>query len=203
MTTAPAAQAAEAYTTTTTIELNRTSGTVGDYLSITGETSASGGFTEGVAYLQRQAPGRDWQNVATDDDPSFSYFPDQDELVSNAAYRIVFVGGTDSSGNTYGNSESAPVKLRVFRKMDVTDTPGRLARLKIVVKPNFGGKKVVIQTRKAGKFRTTGRVRTNKRGVAFKTFAGSRRGIRYRVIAPGGRDYQNTGYAFTIERTPF
>lgn len=94
-------------------------------------------------------------------------------------------------------------KAQARRTISVRDTPGRQARLRIVVKPNYGNKPIIIQTRKGGKFRTTGKIRTNARGVAFKIFPGSRGGIRYRLIAKGGRDYSTAAVSFTITKRFF
>ena len=95
-------------------------------------------------------------------------------------------------------SPAAQAKAR--RTISVKDLDGPKARLRFTVKPQYGNKPLLIETRKAGKFKRTGQMRTNRAGVAVKTFAGSRRGIRYRVIAPGGRDYSTSVVSFTITR---
>lgn len=96
---------------------------------------------------------------------------------------------------------STSARAKANRTISVKDTPGRKARLRIFVRPEFGRKFVIIQTKKAGKFQTTGRVRTNAKGVAIKVFPGSFRGIRYRLIAKGGTKYNTAGYLFTITTT--
>lgn len=101
-------------------------------------------------------------------------------------------------------SDVAPVastetaKAKPGRTITVKDLRGRDARLRFTVKPEFGRKYLKIQRFKNGKFRKAGSVRTNAKGVAVRVFDGSRRGIRYRVIAPGGTKYATSGIAFTI-----
>ncbi|MCW2817081.1 MAG: hypothetical protein JWN84_4536 [Nocardioides sp.] len=109
------------------------------------------------------------------------------------------VVATASTGSATSPAAEAPaLREKARRTISVKDTPGRRARLRIFVRPAFGNKPLIIQTRKAGTFRTTGRVRTNANGVAIKVFASSRRGIRYRLIAKGGRDYATAAVSFTI-----
>ena len=114
--------------------------------------------------------------------------------------RVTNVSTTPTT--TSAPASTAP-RAKANRTISVKDTPGRDARLRIFVRPDFGNKFLVIQTRKAGTFQTTGRVKTNAQGVAIKVFAGSRRGIRYRLIAVGGRDYNSSAFAFTITTRSF
>lgn len=201
---APAATAAEAYTTKATIKLYKTRGEAGDYQSITGAVDSSGGSPAGTAYLQRKDPGKGWKNVSQKSSSStslgFISFSNFKKLTTNAQFRIFFVGGTDSSGNTYASSVSGVKTVKVFRNMKAVDTPGRNARIKITVRPNFTNKRLVVFKGVNGRFKRVKGMRTNKRGVAFKVFEGSRKGIRYRVIAPGNRNFQTTGIKFTITR---
>lgn len=95
---------------------------------------------------------------------------------------------------------STNARAKANRTISVKDTRGRDARLRIFVRPEFGNKPIIIQTRKAGKFKTTGRVRTNAKGVAIKVFAGSFRGITYRLIAVGGTKYNTAAVKFTITK---
>ena len=98
---------------------------------------------------------------------------------------------------------SSTESRKATRTMSVKDTPGRQARLRIFVRPEYGNKPILVQRIRNGKFRTVDRVRTNAKGVAIRVFEGSRRGIRYRVVAPGGQKYETVGRAFTITKTFF
>ncbi|MEO9326239.1 hypothetical protein ABFT23_22310 [Nocardioides sp. C4-1] len=96
------------------------------------------------------------------------------------------------------STTTATAKAKPGRRIALKDLKGRDARIRMTVKPEFGRKYLQIQRFKKGKFRKIGAVRTNAKGVAVRVFEGSRRGIRYRVIAPGGTKYATSGVAFTI-----
>ncbi|MDO9455346.1 hypothetical protein [Nocardioides sp.] len=109
-------------------------------------------------------------------------------------------GSLATSSVTATAPDATALKAKPARTITLRDLPGPQARVRITVKPKFGNKPLIIQTRKAGKFRNTGKIRTNARGVAVKVFAGSRAGIRYRLIAVGGRDYATSAVTFTVTR---
>ncbi|WP_148615748.1 hypothetical protein [Nocardioides rubriscoriae] len=209
VTAAPAHAAATVNTTVTLASDITKIGFYGDYFSITAEVDATNdpdGYTTpfvGSAYLQRQAPGSStWTTVGTDTDPSFSYFPDYDTFRGNALFRVYYTGGTyhagESDERTYPASVSDTVRIRTARNIDGTDvSKGRTVRVRTVVKPKFGGKKVLVQKKRSGGFRTIKKVRTNRQGVAVVSVSGSRRGIRYRLVAPGDRNFVASTLTFT------
>jgi hypothetical protein len=113
--------------------------------------------------------------------------------------RLVIATTTPTVSST---PAATAARAKGTRTILITDTPGDRARLRIVVRPEFGNKLLVIKTKRAGIFRTTGRVRTNAKGVAIKVFAGSRRGITYRLIAVGGQKYKTKKETFIITTRP-
>lgn len=88
------------------------------------------------------------------------------------------------------------------RRIIIKEAPGPSARLRITVRPDYANKPVLVQRIRNGKFRTVDRARTNARGLAIRTFESSRRGIRYRLVAVGGRDYDTAAVSFTIQTRP-
>lgn len=203
LTAAPAQALAEVPTTAAFNPGLDTRGIHGELLQLTGTvTTADGSNPEGPVYLQRLAPGGSWKTVDTDTSAGSAFFFEHDEFVGNAGYRILYPGATDTSGETtWLGSVSPTLSVKTGREIDWTDaSTSRSVRVRAVVKPKFGGKRITVQVKRAGKFRTIRKVRTNKRGVAFISVAGSRRGIVYQLVAPGDRNYVASATRFEATR---
>lgn len=200
-TTAASAATAETITTTTAITPDRTRGHAGSFLSITGAVATVDGSSPlaGTAFLQRLAPGaKTWKNVGNDTSPGYADYPDHDMFTTNAKYRIYFTGGTYSD-TTYTPSVSEIVTIRVFRNVDITSVAGKpQPTADVRVSPKFATKKLLVQKRAKKGWNTFRRVTTNEKGKVRLSFAGSRRGTDYRLVAPGNKRYTTTKTIITV-----
>lgn len=194
-TSAAPAGAAETVATTTTFDPDiKPRGEAGGYLSISGSvTSADGsGPFVGTAYLQSLAPGsKTWKNVGTDE-PSYLSYPDYDRYKTNTKLRIYYAGGA-SGETTYTPSVSKVLSLKVSRRFNIKSVSGkRQPTADVKVSPKFAKKKLLVQKKKGGNFKTFRKVRTNKKGKVRISLAGSRKGITYLLVAPGDKRYVTT-----------
>lgn len=97
------------------------------------------------------------------------------------------------------HTAKAPTKeLRNIKFTDVSR--GARGRGKFRVTPNFEGKRLLVQSKKNGKFETTRKARTNDRGIAIISFQASVRGITYRVVAPGSARFRTAAIKVTYRR---
>lgn len=200
-TTAAPAIAADTVETTTSFDPDiNPRGQAGGYLSITGEVVASDGSSPlaGTAYLQSLAPGsKTWKDVGTDDSPGFAYYPDYDKYKTNTKLRIYFTGGTyqpgTSSERVYDPSVSRVLNIKVYRLFDIKSVSGkRQPTADIKVTPKFGKKKLLVQKKAKKGWNTFRKVKTNKKGKVRLSVPGSRNGTKYRLVAPGNKQYMTT-----------
>lgn len=205
-TTAAPAQAAATVNTVTTFDAGiKKRGEFGDLLYITGRVKAqddpSGtGDTVygGVSYLQRQSPGSStWKNVAKDETPGYSSFPDYSKYKSNAKFRIYFAGGVSDPGEsnerTYPPSVSKAITIKVFRTFDVQSVSGkRRPTADVKVSPKFGKKTLLVQKQKGKRYKPFRKVKTNKKGKVRLSLPGSSKGITYRLVAPKDKNFLAT-----------
>lgn len=207
VTAAPSQAAAVVNSTVSWSTGLKTKGVHGDYLGLTGKvttTNDPSGYTSpftGTVYLQRLAPGaRTWVNVGSDDGAGFAYFPDYDKFLGNAAFRLYYAGGTYSPGSsserTYTPAVSPVIKIQTARIVTPKDVSKRGPRLKVTIKPGFGGKKVTLQGKKGKGWKNLRKAKTNKKGVVFLSVKGNRKGIPYRVVVPGDKNFVGTKFTF-------
>ncbi|WP_107764768.1 hypothetical protein [Nocardioides terrigena] len=182
------ADAATTYTTTSSIAASAPEVTYGDdSLSINGAvTTPDGGsvYTGSVALQVYSAKNPVWTTIQTDDSAGSYYFFDI-KPDSNSLYKVVYSGITETNGDVYTPSESAPLAVGVKRKA-VFKTPGLFLVGKI--KPDFKRKKVVLKRKKGKKYVAWKKVRTNKKGV-FRVKAPNKRGFKFSVTIPADKKY--------------
>lgn len=206
------ADAAVSVDTRTTFQKDvRKNGVAGGAFIVSGEVRTINdpdgyGPLAGVSHLQRQAPGsRAWKNVGTDDSPGFSYFPEYDTYTGNAKFRIYYTGGTYGAGTsgerTYPPSVSKAISIKVRRTMTFKDVSrGAKGRGQFKVGPKYAQKKLLVQTKRAGRFTTVRTARTNRRGTATIPFRASPSGITYRIVARGDKQFVTTSLKVTYRR---
>lgn len=207
-TTASPAQAAVVVNTRTTFDPDiRKVGEYGTFVSISGAvqtTDDPDGYSspfEGVAQLQRKAPGsKTWKTIASDDSPGFAYFPSYDTYRSNTQLRIYFTGGTYNPGasneRVYPPSVSKPITLKVFRELEPKDVSKRQPTVAVKISPKYAKKPILVQKKKGKGWKTFKKVRTNKKSRARIAVKGSRQGIPYRLVVPGNKQFLPTQYQF-------
>ena len=173
-------------------------GVAGSFLSITGDLDApneSGcsSFHAGDTFLQAQQPGSSvWKNVATDPSSGFLSFPDYDSYKTNTKLRIAYPGGT-SGECVYQPTTSGTISIKVLREFDISNVSGkRQPTADIKVSPKFGKKKLLVQKKKGKGYQTFRKVKTNKKGKVRLSVPGSRKGIKYRLVAPKDKNFVAT-----------
>lgn len=82
---------------------------------------------------------------------------------------------------------------RVYRTIDIQSVPGkRKPTADVKVTPKFAKKLLTIQKKMGKGFTTIKKVRTNERGKVRISVEGSRKGIKYRLVAPGNKKFLAT-----------
>ena len=183
-----AAHAATTYTDTAT--LGAPSGIVeyGGSVYLDGRVESSDGFSpEGTVYLQELAYGsRTWRTVASSDNTGYPYFTIQAAI--SGSLRIYYPGHTATSDgdDNYKAAVSAPVSLKVARKLTVK-TKG--LHVKGKVSPAHGKMKIVFKVKKGKHYKKWFKVKTKKNGKFKKTVPHEKIGTKVLVMIPGGQGY--------------
>lgn len=119
---------------------------------------------------------------------SYTSYYGEGKFAATGTYRAVYSGGSNSS-HTWAPSVSASVKVYVIRKVNVADRSTRRASAAAFsIKPasSIKGKKAVFQVYKSGAWRSYKSITVPSDGSFRTTFANSRKGIKYRMVLPGG-----------------
>ena len=190
------ASAAATYATTVALEAGAPAVVYGDEVSFSGavsDTTTGAAANTGTVSLQVYS-GKNpvWTEVQTDTTPSSFSFYDV-KPASNSQYRVVYSGATETDGDVYTPSESAPVNVGVQRKT-ILKTKGLVVIGK--VKPDFGKKKIVIKKKQGKKFVPFKKIKTDAKG-AFRFKAPSNKGFTFSVTIPSDSNY--IGYTEAYE----
>ncbi|PUA82328.1 hypothetical protein [Nocardioides currus] len=169
--------------------------TYGDTITLSSDVAASDGGSayKGVVALQASTDGVNFATVATGEN-SYSSF--EVKPTANTLYKVVYSGYTATSTyeDNYAPSESAPFAVTVKRKA-VFKTPGLFLVGKI--KPDFGGKKVILKKKKGKKYVAWKKVKTNKKG-AFRVKAPNKSGFKFTVTIPGDAKFVGFTEAYQV-----
>lgn len=169
--------------------------TYGDTITLSSDVAASDGGSayKGVVALQASTDGVNFATVATGEN-SYSSF--EVKPAANTLYKVVYSGYTATSTyeDNYAPSESAPFAVTVKRKA-VFKTPGLFLVGKI--KPDFGGKKVILKKKKGKKYVAWKKVKTNKKG-AFRVKAPNKSGFKFTVTIPGDAQFVGFTEAYQV-----
>ena len=185
------ASATENLTTTTTVSTyTEVPITYGEDITLSADVAASDGASayKGTVTLYQSTPSVPaWTPVATG---TTTYESFDVKPTANTAYKIVYTGYTATSTyeDNYAASESAPFVVTVKRKA-VFKTPGLFLVGKI--KPDFGGKKVILKQKRGKKYVAWKKVRTNRKGQ-FRVKAPNRKGFKFSVTIPSDASF--TGF---------
>lgn len=173
--------------TTTTLAASAPAVVYGDQVSFSGNVADTVGgapYTGTVSLQVYSAANPVWTEVQNDTSPSSFYFSGVKPAM-NSQYKVVYSGATETTGDVFTPSESAPVTVGVQRKT-VLKTKGLVVIGK--VKPDFGKKKVVIKRKKGKKYVAFKKVKTNKKG-AFRFKAPGKKGFKFSVTIPSDANY--------------
>lgn len=203
-TASPASAAADVSTSSTFGSAPAKRALFGDPFFASGNVEAADGsiVDVGVKQLQRRAKGSDsWKTVATDDlaDDDFGGFDEYDKHQGNATFRVAYTGGVDGE-TTYLPSVSTVITVKVFRNFTGKDVSKRVPAVKVKFSPKFGNKQILVQKKQGKKWKTFKKVKTNKKGQALVSGPGSSKGIKYRLVAPGNKQFTTTKAFFTAYR---
>lgn len=193
---ATSANAAVTVPTTTVFTTTQTEYTVGETIFFDAAVTTadpSNQYAPGTATLWMLAPGSSaWAPVATDDSVSFLYFPDV-TAVHNAQYKVTYAGGTDSGGDVFTASESAPIAVSVAPKVEIDKAKKRLT-IKGKITPKDATKKVQVKIKKGKKWKNFRTVKA-RNGKFSVTLPPARRGKKlfFNIIVPASAKY--AGYS--------
>jgi hypothetical protein len=141
----------------------------------------------GSLVIQRSADGRSWQTVARGGTLATYH----GNVPRSMLYRAVYAGGQNSDRDVFGAS-SDRLSVAAKRKVAVVDrSTSRSSRgfFKISPPASIRGMYVKFQVRRSGGWRAYKRVRVPADGNFTTSFRNSRRGIKYRMVAPAGRGF--------------
>ncbi len=156
-------------------------------------------YAPGEATLYMLAAGSSaWEAVATDDGVSYLYFSGI-KARGNAAYKVVYAGGTDLyDGDVFNPSESAPITVNVARKVVLKSTSNRLFGK---IAPKYKRKPIKVQKKVGKKWKKYKTFKTNKKGkFSFKLPAPRRGKTFWKITVPGNKQFatwQTTGSTYS------
>jgi hypothetical protein len=154
----------------------------------------------GTVSLQRTTGGA-WATIATFSN-GFPYL--STKYVGTASYRLVYSGGTDSSGDTLTPAVSSNVATGVvYRALTAKAKAGKKAKVTFVVSPaaSIAGIKATLQIKKGKKWKKFKRPKFNRSGKAVVRLGNTqhkKKGTPYRLIVPAGRGFGGSVFSFTI-----
>lgn len=159
------------------------------------------GTGAGTVVIERSVDGgRSWQSLKTGDAPSYVFFYGEGILRASGLYRARYTGGRESTSyepTTFTGSASGSTRIDVIRDVSVKDKSrgGKIVgRFKITPAAGLVGKKLTFQVKKGKKWKKYKRVKLRANGVIKTTFAGSRKGINYRLVVPAAAGL--SGYVY-------
>lgn len=183
------ANAKVTYGTATTLAADVPGVVFGDDVTLSGtildQTGASV-FT-GTASLQVYSTKNPvWTEIQTDDTPSsFAFYDVKPE--SNSQYKVVYSGATETDGDVYTPSESAPVTVGVQRLV-TADNKNTTFLGKIT--PDYAKKKVKVERKFGKKWRAYKVIKTDAKGKwRIKLPAPSRKKTFWRFSIADDADY--------------
>jgi len=141
----------------------------------------------GSAKLQQKRPGKDWNNVKTDDDLSdgVSFGSYGSKAKENIKYRVHYLGGTDDSTmTTYDESYSNTITVLTAWKLNPQASCTTRCRFYGKLAPKAKHHKVVIQVKHHG-WKRYKVVHTNRRSHWTVFVKPSRGGTKYRALVAG------------------
>ncbi len=103
---------------------------------------------------------------------------------SNAAVSVETVDARPAAAQ----QQRAAKKMRSMVVSSVSGKKQPTADVKVT--PKFGKKLLLIQKKKGKNYKTFKKVRTNKFGKVRISLAGSRKGIKYQLVAPGNKKFK-------------
>jgi hypothetical protein len=184
----------------------------GSYESIKVDVSAtcSNGVdytSTGTTYVQRSTDGGStWTTVksATGYSTSTVYYYGTNIVTRNTIFRGLYTGGTDTSNaRTYAGS-SDTIDVAMIRSSKIASQKNVRGGLKVNFKisptASIKGLYVKFQVKKSGVWKGYKKVRATSTGHAIATFAGSSRGIAYRMVLPSARGFVSSYASFTVTR---
>jgi hypothetical protein len=155
--------------------------------SIQVSDDATNPVTVGTAKLQQKRPGKDWNNVKTDDDltDGVSFGSYGTKAKENIKYRVHYLGGTDDSTmTTYDESYSNTVTVLTAWKLNPQASCATRCRFYGKLAPKAKHHKVLIQVKHHG-WKRYKVVHTNKRSHWTVFVKPSRGGTKYRALVAG------------------
>jgi hypothetical protein len=186
------AQAATTVASTVTVDpLSSTTIVYGDDIYISGHVTTPDGHSPNsptTVYLQVQTPSNPtWTTVGSS---ASGYFYFQNVVPqTNAAYKVVFPGGTygfGSSAVTMAPAESAPIAIAVQRKVEPKTKELRVFGK---VTPDFAKKRIkILQVLKHNKTKRYASVKTDKKGK-FSFRAPRKNKFKFVLLVPGDANY--------------
>lgn len=161
----------------------------GDTYSIEGYLKGSDGgyaYRGNVSLQELDYGSHTWRTIQTKSDAD-AYFYDIPATISGSL-RIYYAGykSTDDYEPSYSAAVSAPVSLRVARKLTVK-TNG--LHVKGKVSPAHGKMKIVFKVKKGKHYKKWFKVTTKKNGKFKKTVPHEKIGTKVLVMIPGGQGY--------------
>lgn len=149
-------------------------------------------YAPGSATLYMMKAGSSaWEPVSSDDGVSYLYFTNV-KARSNALYKVVYPGGTDTyDGDVFLPSESLPFELKTTRKVTIGKAKAKLT-IKGKVAPKYKKKKVKIQIKKGKKYVKYRTIKTNKKSKFQVRLPAPRRGgkLFFKITVPGNKQFQ-------------
>lgn len=158
--------------------------------------------------LERKLVGGSWSAIAStvtqtddvgtpDDETGLAVF--SSKAKSNASYRVRFAGDV-----TYDPGVSAEEKVKVARDLGAKKKQIGKGKFRFYgkVKPDYGKKKLVLQKRQGGKWRSIGSQKTSRKGNwSFVVFAKRTPGeVEYRTVAAKDKKFIKS-YSATFKIT--
>lgn len=157
------ANAAVTYTTTATAAASAPGVVYGDDISINGAvTDVNGGSVyTGTASLQvYSAKNPVWTTIQVDESAG-SYFFFDVKPDSNSQYKVVYSGITETNGDVYLPTESAPVSVAVQRKVKANN---RVTTFFGKITPDYAKKAVKVERKFGKNWRKYKVIKTDKKG---------------------------------------
>jgi hypothetical protein len=186
------AQAAGTVASTVSVDpLSSTTIVYGDDIYISGHVTTPTGLTPNdptTVYLQVLTPSNPtWTTVGSSN--SGYFFFENVVPQTNAAYKVVFPGGTEGFGSsavTMAPAESAPIAIAVQRAVQAKTKDLRVFGK---ITPDFAKKKIkILQILKHKKTKRYASVKTDKKGK-FSFRAPRKNKFKFILLVPGDANY--------------
>lgn len=183
------AEAATTYATASSLVAGAPGVVYGDEITLEGAVVDSVGapaYTGTVSLQVYSTKTPAWTTVQSDTSPSSYYFYDV-KPESNSQYKVVYSGATETDGDVYQPSESAPVTVAVQRKVTANNKETTFFGK---VTPDFGKKKMKIERKFGKNWRKYKVIKTDAKGKWRVTLpAPSRKKTFWRFSVAGDTHY--------------